>query len=1643
MLVFDDPKRWDALTDRIALLIGVPSCDNDLFRPMPDVVATDVDRMATALRQSAYEVRYCGHGDESGQEPTGNRIRAAIMAALRDIPAGGIVLLYFSGHGITINGRGYLVPKDAYAGSNGPDPESLVALMPRNLFECRAKLVLLAVDACRDDMWASEGPLYGTEALPFLDNGVFALFNSCRPGERSLHGDDGSYFTQAFGEVLDRRNAARTLGDAHHEVRRIMLRKAARTDGLEQTPELVVAHRQEDHDHPADSPAGPGGIVICAGDQVGEAWRRAVDDTLLWRRSTHNEEARRQVKDVVLSVVDDCAQRWLDAQEFLEQRDLKDLWAAQDYPARVLSAVNDHLPADASLSLAELAPLIAAPFLREAALSAGVRLAATIEPRNFSRTYQDGPRSELEITHAIHEHVCRRAEGLARRGRYELRDALAMWLVHQWLAGRVALWTDPSVAEFCSRIARAVVGRGTSLTERELCDALPALVQCVDAAVDDQRIVDLVQKKIANQRVRALAALLWLGGILAADPRRVSTVVVDHLGIGTEVQLPALHTAMVNARWERNGNDLALHAICDHPALHAAFTSLTERADLVLHTLDKIDTAPEVLGTLPANATCAGLRPENQGGKPVFETPLLRFRLSDEKVRELLMGRQLYGEPDLAIRELYQNALDACRYRDIRRQFLKRSKRELRDWAGLISFRQGVDTDGREYIECSDNGVGMSREMMMSTFANAGERFVYRSGFRSEQMRWQEMDPPLRLIPNSQFGVGVFSYFMIAEEIHIVTRPVDEDDILGQEASSVRIASSGSLFQITSSNEMPSGGTRIRLYLTGEDSLSVLRTLRRLLWVAEYVVQVVEDGGSCETWHPELLRFPDAVVEPLQHGTDLWWVPGEGGFAADGIRTNEERHGLIVNLRGPRRPRFTVDRNRLRQWDKAWIREQILESLSALRHWPGLTLSWLWEVADTTPSIAEDVFTYLVENEHELAVQGNWGRSTAAARHVGCLPVDRELHTGEMIPWAGGPFNWWISAWRVAAWKGITTITGMEHVAEPATLVGFPVVGPLDANILGEIYDHSQYNRRPGSFGHPSLTEVLRASADRDESPKVRIRRLRRYAITGLNLTAARAIPPIQYTFMEKDEILPENVEEEAILHAAAALAPEGMDSRVVGYSIAKASAELRVPLGEVLRRLETLTPPGWCCPLQAHLGDLRDHVFTWGEVELFTEDLYFHAMWVGATISPAHIIRVGSKLGRSTEHVLRLFDRFSSLGYEVLGRHQYPDDLTLVENEGLRFCETIGFELTWIHIVLLAGQTGKSVDEVLVELARLSESGFIRLPVGDPVAGAVTDDERTIIKSELHQFDWYSRRNLIVSDWLVVRKLISMVGAKEFHIFEERLRHRRRLLEIVDLRRPVTMPEVVDLAYYLDYGIAKTIRHFAYLYPETADLSALPEAAIDAKDVCPRRDEYAALLGFGRPNFDRYVAREVTWALHPYDIVHGAVLARQSVASFLDRLEPYRELGAPIPVINAEAREALGRRSADRYDEAMLVLIDDHGIDRPVDTVTPLGLVQTAGRLGWTLAEAHARFTLFEPIGLKWTYPAQACFDDLVHWQDLLILTEYLDGQEPSIADDVSPEHIAACADEIEETEAEVVDRLRRYAALFGFQLATEACID
>ncbi|MFG1822641.1 caspase family protein [Microbispora bryophytorum] len=1609
------------MSDRRALLMGVSEYDGDLFKSLGGTINADIERMFEVLRESDYSIECCAPNRDGGQQPNRGAIQQALRRACLEAPPGSVLLIYYSGHGIVIDGQSYLVPSDVYPDLDDdtlPDPDSLIPLVPRAVERCQASLIILIVDSCRDDPSGRTLPGLHGGRLYHPPNGAFVLLTSCRKGQTSGYDESGSYFTQTLSEVLARRNPARTLDEVFEAVQQQMARRMAHTDAPEQTPQLTWAS-----EHSA------GSTPICEGDQISAAWRRAVELTPLWSRASGSAALMEKTRDAVLKVVESCARDWLTAEATLKDRaGLSDPWSVHTYPIRVLTALDLCLGPQTRLTAQELGMLIAAPFLREALMAEGIRDASRLRPTNFERFFIEGLRDDLELTFAMHEHVCRRAEGLEKRGRLDARDALAMWLVHRWLIARPRLWEGGAAREISKRLASAFSTGGCTgrLTADELAEVLRVLMHSVGADADDQRLAERIKGSDFTDTTRSLVALLAIAGIMAADPRRMPTVVVDHLGITDELQLSALQRAVELLAWERGG-DGAMHltAACDHAAIHDALEYVAVQAERARKRFPAFGgMAHALLQALPTRLTSDGLRAVNREGRPVYETPLLSFRLSDEKIRELLMGKQLYGDPSLAIRELYQNALDACRYRQIRRRYQELRGLQVASWTGRITFSQGTDASGRGYIECRDNGVGMTVEALKNTFANAGERFVYRQDFRYEQARWQELDPSLRLIPNSQFGIGVFSYFMIADEIEITTRPVDENGQVNRQAHSIRIASSGSLFQVTEAPGEPEGGTRVRLYLTGDGQVSALRTLRRLLWLSEFHVEVMEDGVGQETWEPETLRHPGGTAEPLQHGTDLWWVSGEGGVAADGIRTNEEMYGLVVNLRGKNRPRFTVDRNTLQEWDKEWIKEQIQESLPRLGQWPGFSLAWLWKVTESSPEIAQQIFDHVAEEDMGIPIGGPWGRSELAPmRQIGCLPIDHEIVAKRSILWYG-TYNAWVRSWRIGVWAKSGIIESHGNLPAPQRLDGFPTVEPHDAHMIRQIYEGGGYGTET-QFGRPPIEKLLAIESPKGKFFPFRLHRLRRFAITGLDVSSLRSVPLPERTFDKK--------EEEPLLWALASWARSSEGNRCHGSSLARAPAHLNVSLGELLQRVANLMPGG--IPALAHdFGQLGEHVFTDLEVRLFSEDLDGQSPWIGPEVSPAHIARACSSLDLPVSVVLDMFDRFASLGYTVTKRESYPDELTPTEIGALQVLGEADRVLTPIEFFALAARLEKDIHELGDELGGIAAAGFFDLPDLSGVDSGIATGAEEEILNRIYSGLISRRARYRINPWMAVVFMAAEVGLRDQPGYGRRLKEYRRFAKLVDVGRPVTVAELLVLSLALRCDLKAAVQQYSEIFSETADLSLVPAEIQTSNFTGDRYHEIGALID-SHYNLEHFKGL-INWNPDPWRILNSCANSRLSVQEFLQRLDDYRAFGAPLPEISQSVLRDYLDFFPDRHDLAMTSWVDDFGDTQPLNRIDALHLVKTAGRFGWTLAYTHERFARIEPLGLVLEYPRDSCPDELVYWQDLLAITTHLDGQAPAISGVVGRDHIAAAAKDLEESEAEIVARLRKYQPLFGYAL-------
>lgn len=127
------------------------------------------------------------------------------------------------------------------------------------------------------------------------------------------------------------------------------------------------------------------------------------------------------------------------------------------------------------------------------------------------------------------------------------------------------------------------------------------------------------------------------------------------------------------------------------------------------------------------------------------------------------LTQPLYGgNPSYGIRELIQNAIDACEER----------KCESLGYDPQVSITIQDTTDCKQII-IEDNGIGMNEEVIINYFLTAG------SSLR-EDTQWKNkfiVENQTIVMRNGKFGVGVLAAFLLGEKIEVETVPKENEYI--------------------------------------------------------------------------------------------------------------------------------------------------------------------------------------------------------------------------------------------------------------------------------------------------------------------------------------------------------------------------------------------------------------------------------------------------------------------------------------------------------------------------------------------------------------------------------------------------------------------------------------------------------------------------------------------------------------------------------------------------------------------------------------------------------------------------------------------------------------------------------------------------
>jgi molecular chaperone HtpG len=149
-----------------------------------------------------------------------------------------------------------------------------------------------------------------------------------------------------------------------------------------------------------------------------------------------------------------------------------------------------------------------------------------------------------------------------------------------------------------------------------------------------------------------------------------------------------------------------------------------------------------------------------------------RFAAADAELLDLLVI-PLYGNrPEIGIRELCQNAVDAVRER--REYHARRGGSGATDPDEAPDVRITLREEGGAYtLEIADRGIGMTPEVVIQYFLRAGASFRRSSAWK--QM-FEDEAGHSRVLRLGRFGVGALAGFLLGPRIHVTTRYVGDPE---------------------------------------------------------------------------------------------------------------------------------------------------------------------------------------------------------------------------------------------------------------------------------------------------------------------------------------------------------------------------------------------------------------------------------------------------------------------------------------------------------------------------------------------------------------------------------------------------------------------------------------------------------------------------------------------------------------------------------------------------------------------------------------------------------------------------------------------------------------------------------------------------
>ena len=124
------------------------------------------------------------------------------------------------------------------------------------------------------------------------------------------------------------------------------------------------------------------------------------------------------------------------------------------------------------------------------------------------------------------------------------------------------------------------------------------------------------------------------------------------------------------------------------------------------------------------------------------------------------MGKNIYGDCKLGLRELVQNSIDAC-------ELMKERKNSVEEFIPdpQISI---ILSKKNNYVKIKDSGIGMTLNVVKKHFLNVGKSYYKSNEYYYENFNYK---------PIGQYGIGFLACFLLSDNVIVKTKYYDSSEI--------------------------------------------------------------------------------------------------------------------------------------------------------------------------------------------------------------------------------------------------------------------------------------------------------------------------------------------------------------------------------------------------------------------------------------------------------------------------------------------------------------------------------------------------------------------------------------------------------------------------------------------------------------------------------------------------------------------------------------------------------------------------------------------------------------------------------------------------------------------------------------------------